>query len=165
MKDIISDFKMLRNNPELVYLDYAATTFMPDAVLSAWKEYNEHIGVSLNRSSGWLSQKSTEIYENSKGNILKFFGADEEYIIAFSKNATESLNLLSYCYCSNLKSGDIILISPYEHHSNILPLKRFANEKGAIIVSIPIKPNGELKYNFINKIDKDKIKIINQKNI
>ena len=70
MKNLRNDFPIYRNNTKLVYLDYAATTFMPDNVISAWHDFHSNIGVSINRGSGILSDKASEIYYNSKKELL-----------------------------------------------------------------------------------------------
>lgn len=160
MRDCRSDFGIYRNNKELVYLDYAATTFMPDVVIDSWNEYHMNIGVTVNRGSGKLSSKANSIYEASKYKLLNFFGASEQYDIAFTKNATEGLNLLASTMGTFLKPGDYILMSPYEHHSNSIPWKNVAKKYNASIILFPILEDGTLDYEFINKIDIAKIKII-----
>ena len=160
MKNLRNDFPIYRNNTKLVYLDYAATTFMPDNVISAWHDFHSNIGVSINRGSGILSDKASEIYYNSKEELLNFFGASSKYDIAFTKNATEGLNLMANTISNFLNAGDYILMSPYEHHSNIIPWNEIAKLKEASIIQFPILDDGSLDYNFIYNIDYKRIKII-----
>ena len=154
------DFTIYRNNPNLIYLDYAATTFMPDRVINSWIFFQENIGVSLNRGSSFLSIKAQEIYNDSKENIKEFFNASCEYEILFTKNATEASNLLANTMTGFLEAGDYVVMSPYEHHSNILPWKNIVQKMGANVVMIPMLENGDLDYNFVYNLPKEKIKII-----
>lgn len=155
-----NSFSIYRNNPNLIYLDYAATTFMPDIVIDAWNEFQSNIGVTISRGNSFLSIKAQEIFHTSKEIIKDFFDASEDYEIIFTKNSTESLNLLANTISEKLNSGDYILISPFEHHSNILPWKNIAEKVGASVVMLPPLENNDLDYNFINNLPKNKIKVI-----
>ena len=155
-----NNFSIYRNNPNLVYLDYAATTFMPNSVIEAWSEFQSNIGVTINRGSSFLSAKAQEIFNISRDIIKEFFNASKEYEIVFTKNSTESLNLLANTISEKLNSGDYILISPFEHHSNILPWRSIAEKIGASVVMLPLLENNDLDYNFIDNLPKNKIKII-----
>lgn len=154
-----SDFAVFRNNRDLTYFDYAATTFMPDSVLESWVEYNENVGVSVHRGNGVLSGRALKIYEESKTAILRFFHAEYRYDTAFGKNATECLNLLAYSLRDSIGPGDIILLSPYEHHSNFLPWERIAVERNACLLQLPLLADGEIDYGFIDRIDTQRIRV------
>jgi cysteine desulfurase len=160
MKKRKVDFGVFNNNDNLVYLDYAATTFMPNVVVEEWVNFQKTIAVSLNRGSGILSELAQEEYCTSKKQILNFFSAGNDYEIALGKNATECLNLLAYTMGDCLKPGDIILMGPFEHHSNILPWRDIEKRKGACILQIPPTDDGRLDYTFLESIDISKIKII-----
>lgn len=153
-------FPVLRNNPELVYLDYAATTFCPDEVIASYVEYNSTIGVSRNRGVGPLASKAEIVYSESSDRIKNFWNSADNYDILYTKNATEALNLLSVSFENHVKYGDIIVLSEYEHHSNILPWKRVAERKGANIVLLPLLESGKLDYSLLDGLPKDRIKII-----
>ena len=84
-----NNFSIYRNNPNLVYLDYAATTFMPNSVIEAWSEFQSNIGVTINRGRSFLSAKAQEIFNISRDIIKEFFNASKEYEIVFTKNSTE----------------------------------------------------------------------------
>lgn len=94
MKERRKDFSVFRKNENIKYLDYAATTFMPDQVIERWVDYQQNIGVSCNRGNGILSDLAEQEYKNSKINILNFFNADDDYDLIFGKNATECLNIV-----------------------------------------------------------------------
>ena len=156
---LINDFGVYRENPNLTYLDYAATTFMPDCVVNAWVDYNVKVGDSINRGSGVLADKAQQYYQDSKKRILKFFDADN-YDLIYGKNATECLNVIVNGLSGKLMRGDIILMSPYEHHSNLIPWRHIAKMCGAIIVQLPLLQDGSIDYLFAQKLDIERIKII-----
>ena len=160
MKSKKNDFSFYRRHRDFIYLDYAATTFMPDMVINSWVDYHQNISIGCNRGNGVLSQLAQSEYEKSKSTILSFFEADKEYDIIFGKNATECLNVLAGILKEFLKPGDIILMGPYEHHSNILPWQAVAKATGACMVQLPLMEDGEICYGFIEKIDIKRIKII-----
>ena len=160
MKDRKQDFSVFRNKESITYLDYAATTFMPDQVIQSWIDYQQNIGVGCNRGDGILSELAQVEYGSSKAKILKFFDADDNYDIVFGKNATECLNLMAYSLQTRVSKGDIILMGPYEHHSNILPWEKVAKHTGACLVQLPLLENGEINYKFADSLDKKKIKVI-----
>lgn len=160
MKERRQDFSLFRNNNCITYLDYAATTFMPDQVINSWVDYHQNIGVSYNRGNGILSDVAEEEYNKSKNIILNFFSAEEIYDFVFGKNATECLNIVAYSLRDCLNQGDIILMGPYEHHSNILPWEKIAKEIGACLVQLPLLEDGRINYHFCDSLDKKRIKVI-----
>ncbi len=155
-----NDFPVLRHNPELAYLDYAATTFMPDEVISIRNDYDENIGASLNRGIGPLAKKAEKIFSNSTEYIKYFWNATDDYELVYTKNATESINLLATSLETRIGIGDIILLSEYEHHSNLLPWQRVAALRKACVVLLPITADGELDYSLLDILPKERIKII-----
>lgn len=160
MKDRKQDFSIFRNNKQITYLDYAATTFMPDQVIKSWVDFQQSVGVGCNRGDGLLSELARVEYNTSKKIILDFFDAGANYDLVFGKNATECLNLMAYSLKEKVSQGDIILMGPYEHHSNILPWEEVAKHKGACLVQLPLLENGMINYDFVESIDKKRIKII-----
>lgn len=160
MKKYRKDFQIFENNKDLIYLDYASTTFMPQNVIKTWTNYHEYIGCSINRGSGVLSKKAQIEYIESKKKILSFFSANNDYEIIFGKNATECLNILAFSAGEILKEGDIVIMGPFEHHSNILPWKKIIKNKKACLVQLPILESGEIDYDFLYKLEISKIKII-----
>lgn len=160
MKERRKDFSVFRKNENIKYLDYAATTFMPDQVIERWVDYQQNIGVSCNRGNGILSDLAEQEYKNSKINILNFFNADDDYDLIFGKNATECLNIVAYSLEEKIKRGDILLMGPYEHHSNILPWEKVARETGACLVQLPLLETGEINYDFFDSLEKNRIKVI-----
>lgn len=144
---IKKDFPIL-NNKNMVYLDSGATTQKPIQVIKAIENYYENNNANPHRGAYDLSIKATECYENTRAKIAKFINAKYTEEVVFSKNATESLNLIAYSYgLSNLKKDDEVLISIMEHHSNLVPWQRITKQTGS-----------KLKYMYIN----DKLEISEQ---
>ncbi|MEM0134400.1 MAG: SufS family cysteine desulfurase [Thermoplasmatales archaeon] len=124
-------FKKKVNGKSIIYLDSTATTQKPKEVIDAIVDYYEESNANVHRSVYKLADEATELYENSRANVADFIGAKNNEIV-FTRNTTESLNLLSYTLGDTLKKGDRILITSMEHHSNILPWTRL--EKRGIFV-------------------------------
>lgn len=154
-----NEFPLLRNNNDLLYLDCAATSPIPDAVVSSWLKYQSEIGVSIGRGSNRLTHKAEEIYHESVKRISNFFSCESDYDLIFTKNATEASNMLAYSFKDIFHPGDVILLSEYEHHSNLLPWRRVAIKTGAQIVMIPLQPDGALDYTIIDLIPTKRIKL------
>lgn len=158
--DLRKTFKIFRNNPGLVYLDYSATTFMPDSVMNKWIKYHSEVSISANRNRSSLGIKAINYLEDSRRNISNFFNSNESYDLIFTKNATESLNIIANGFGELLNKGDIILLSSIEHHSNIIPWQKVAEKNGAIIVLIPLKDDGSLDYEILDLLKGQNVKIV-----
>lgn len=128
-KEIRKDFPLLSER-NIIYFDNAATTQKPLQVIEAQEEYYRKNNANPMRGMYELSLAATEAYENARGKVADFVGARQEEIV-FTRNASESLNLVAYSYgMSFLKEGDEILVSIAEHHSNLLPWQNLAKTKG-----------------------------------
>ena len=139
MNTFKNDFPLLANN-DIAYLDSAATSQKPNYVIEKTKQFYEKENANIHRGAYSLSVEATEEYENTRKKIANFIGAGSPEEIIFSKNATESLNLLAYSYgMHNLKQGDEIVISIMEHHSNLVPWQNVSKATGA-----------KLNYMYIN---------------
>ena len=131
---IKSDFPILKNR-NIAYLDSGATAQKPQEVIDRIKEFYEKTNANPHRGAYSLSIEATEIYEETRKKISKFINSRYAEEIIFSKNASESLNLLAYSYgMENLKPGDEICISIMEHHSNLVPWQKVAQKTGAKLV-------------------------------
>ncbi len=142
--EIRNDFPLLAADPELVYLDSAATTQKPRQVIDAVRRYYEQDNANPLRGLYELSQRATEVYENAREAVRRFIGAESAEEIIFTRNATESLNLVGYSYGSLLKPGDEILVSVMEHHSNLIPWQQAAQRTGAVLRFIECNEEGEI---------------------
>ena len=126
------DFPILKqkfNGNELVYLDNAATTQKPEAVLDAVDNYNRTMNANPHRGAHALSVRSTDAYHKARENVRDFINAEHSEEIIFTRNTTESLNLIAYSLGETLNEGDEVVVSVIEHHSNILPWQKLAERK------------------------------------
>ena len=129
----------------LVYLDNAATTQKPEAVLRAMDDYYHTINSNVHRGVHHLSQQATEAYEGARQKIADFINARHNHEIIYTRGTTESINLVAACFGRKfLQTGDSILVSAVEHHSNIVPWQMICEERGASLKVIPVDDNGEL---------------------
>ncbi len=127
-----ADFPILNqqiNGRDLVYFDNAATTQKPESVLDAVDNYNRTINANPHRGAHTLSVRATEAYENARDKVRDFINAKKSEEIIFTRNTTESINLLANSLEALVEAGDEILISVLEHHSNILPWQQLAERK------------------------------------
>ncbi|ERI94303.1 cysteine desulfurase, SufS subfamily [Clostridiales bacterium oral taxon 876 str. F0540] len=154
VEEIRKDFPILSQNVHgkpLVYLDNAATTHKPIEVLEAMKNYHHMHNGNPHRGAHYLSVMATEDYENTREKVRKFINAAKTEEIIFTRNATESLNLVAYSYGMNfINEGDEIVLCISEHHSNIVPWQKVAKAKKAV-----------LKYMYLNsdyRLDMEEVK-------
>ncbi len=139
-----NDFPILSrkvNSTPLVYLDNAATTQKPRHVIAAIRDYYENYNANVHRGIHALSEEATEAYEAAHGKAAKLIGADFEEIV-FTRNTTESINLLAYSLGLQLKKSDEILLSEMEHHSNLVPWQQIAKKVGAKVKYARITSEG-----------------------
>ena len=154
------DFPLL-NNRDIAYLDSGATTQKPIQVINKVEEFYKNYNANPHRGAYSLSVEATAIYEDTRTKIAKFINAKNREEVIFSKNASESLNLIAYSYgLDNLKPDDEIVLSIMEHHSNLVPWQYVAKKTGAKLKYMYIDENYELtKQEIENKIT-DKTKIV-----
>ena len=153
MNDFIKDFPILQNR-DYIYFDNAATTQRPIQVMEAVNNFYKTENANPLRGLYEWSVKATEAYENAREKTAKFIGAGNPCEIVFTRNATESLNLIAYSWgLSNINEGDEIVIAVSEHHSNILPWQMVAKQKNAKIVWLEIENDGSISENELKKIN------------
>ncbi|MGG7177232.1 aminotransferase class V-fold PLP-dependent enzyme [Clostridium paraputrificum] len=159
-KDILQDFPILQDD-KLVYLDSAATTQKPKAVLEAIEGYYKEQNANPHRGAYNLSILSTDAYDKARVKIQKFIDAEDSREVIFTKNATEGFNLIAESYgMDNINEGDEIVISILEHHSNLIPWQRVARVKNAKLKYLYIDENGEISKEEIESKITDKTKIV-----
>lgn len=160
IEEIKKDFPILQNK-EITYLDSGATTQKPIQVIKAVEEFYEKYNANPHRGAYSLSIEATEAYENTRKKIAKFINAKQPEEIVFSKNATESLNLIAYSYgIENLKKDDEIVISIMEHHSNLVPWQKVCKQTGAKLNYMYINNEFEITEEEIESKITDKTKIV-----
>ncbi|WP_446898965.1 cysteine desulfurase [Clostridium sp. LBM24168] len=164
VEKIRRDFPILSikvNGKNLVYFDNGATTQKPIPVMEAVKNYNENLNGNPHRGAHYLGVTSTEAYEEAREKVRKFIGAEKASQIIFTRNATESLNLIAYSYGLNfINEGDEIVIAISEHHSNILPWQMVAKVRGAVLKYMYTDDNGKITQEEYKKKITDKTRIV-----
>ena len=145
------DFPILEKN-NIVYLDNAATTQKPIQVLNAIDRFYKNSNANPHRGAYKLSIDATNVYDKARRKVTKFINAKSEKQIIFTRNATESLNLIAYCYgLENIKKEDKIVLSIMEHHSNLVPWQYVSKKTGAKLEYMYINELGELTDEEIDK--------------
>jgi len=162
VKKINLDFPILSrkiNDKDLVYLDNSATSQKPQIVIDSISDYYENHVANVHRGVHTLSDESTDLFENGKQAISDFFGAKKHELI-FVRNTTEAINGVAYGWGeANVISGDVILVSVLDHHSNIVVWQELAKRKSAQVQFIRVDENGLLDLNDLSK----KLKMFNNK--
>ena len=163
-RNFLKDFPTLnkeRNGKRIVYLDSAATTQKPISVINSIKNYYEQSNANPHRGAYELSVLATEAYDEAREKVKKFINAKYREEIIFTKNATESFNLLAMSYGMNfISEGDEIVISIAEHHSNLIPWQQVAKAKGAILKYMYTDENGEITEDEVRSKISEKTKIV-----
>jgi len=145
----------------LVYLDNAATTQKPWKVINAIQEYYTTINSNIHRGVHYLSQKATDAYEVSRNSVAEFINARNSKEIIFTRGTTEGINLVADCFSRyGIKEGDSIIISSFEHHSNIVPWQMLCDKTGATLKVIPMNEDGELLIDEYKALLDDTVKIV-----
>src|SRR5579864_1943729 len=156
VQKIRKDFPVLHqkvHGKPLVYLDNAATTQKPLAVIEAIDHYYRHDNSNIHRGVHTLSERATEAYEKVRLAAQKFLNAADHKEIIFVRGTTEAINLVAQTYGrKNVGSGDEVLITAMEHHSNIVPWQMLCEEKGARLRVAPINDCGELQLDEFEKL-------------
>lgn len=152
------DFPMLKKG---VYLDSAATTHKPFSVSEREKQFYEEEYATINRAIYELSLRATEKYSHVRDQAARFINAVGPDEVIFTKGTTESLNLVAATYGRKfLQTGDEIILSLLEHHSNIVPWQLIAEEKGAVVKFIKITPEGEIDLSHYRSLLSPRTKIV-----
>jgi cysteine desulfurase / selenocysteine lyase len=154
---IRKDFPILdrevRPGIPLVYLDSTATTQKPIAVIQAMDEFYRHTNANIHRGVHTLAEESTAMYEQARKQVADFIHAISSSEIIFTRNATESINLVTYTWArANLKSGDLVILTEMEHHSNLVPWHQLATERGVTLEFIPVTGEGLLDLDVFRSL-------------
>lgn len=149
------------NGHPLVYLDSAATSQKPRAVLDAVRRYYELDNSNVHRGVHTLGSRATDAYEGAREKVAAFIGAAHPEEIVFNRGTTTGLNLVAASYGdANVNEGDEIVLTPIEHHSNLIPWQQLAKRKGAVLKYIEPNPDGTIDVEAAAKVITDKTKIV-----
>lgn len=156
---VVADFPILARptarGKRLVYLDSAATSQKPLAVIAAIDEYYREYNANIHRGVYEIAERATAAFEAARAKLARFVNADPHEIV-WTRNATEAINLVAYSWGSaNLRRGDAILLSELEHHSNLVPWQLLAERTGANLRFIPVDDRGELVLDDLDALVRD----------
>jgi cysteine desulfurase/selenocysteine lyase len=164
VEKIREDFPILKqkvHGKPLVYLDNAATSQKPKAVIDAIAHYYLADNANIHRGVHELSQRSTHAYEATRGKLKKFLNAPDAHEIIFVRGATEAINLVAASYGHKcVKAGDEVIVSALEHHSNIVPWQMLCQSVGATLKVIPMNDRGELLLEEYEKLLNPRTKVV-----
>ncbi len=167
---IAKDFPILdrtiRDGKRLVYLDSGATSQKPNVVINAESEFYRLHNAAVHRGAHQLAEEATDAYEGAREIVAQFLNASVDEIV-FTKNATESLNLISYAMGNaapgnrfHLKAGDSIVVTEMEHHANLIPWQQLAARTGATLKWFTVTDDGRLDLSHINSVIDEKTKVV-----
>ena len=156
-----SRFPLLVSQPDLVFLDTAASSQRVDVALEAVDKYYREMNANVHRGLYPMSEQATEAYESVRGVVQQFLNAGDEREVVFTRGTTESLNLVAHGYGKQvLQKGDEILISVMEHHSHLVPWQMVAEETGAELVFVGLDEVGNLDMDALHGAMTDRTKVV-----
>ena len=163
VENIRKDFPILSkkiNNKPLIYFDNAATSQTPTSVINSISNYYNNYNANIHRGVHSLSEKATQDFESARTKVKEHFNAGDTKEIIFTSGTTHSINIVANGYTEILKSGDEIIVSGLEHHSNIVPWQMMTKKNNAKLKVIPLKENGELDLKVFENLISDKTKLV-----
>ena len=157
INEIRKDFPILEretaNGVRVIYLDSTATSQKPLAVIEAMNDFYRRSNANIHRGVHTLAEESTALYEGAREKIAKFINAASSRQIIYTRNTTESINLVAYTWArANLKAGDLVILTEMEHHSNLVPWHMLATERGIELDFIPVTEDGLLDLDAYRKL-------------
>ncbi len=163
-EDIRKDFPILHqqvNGHPLVYLDNAATTQKPQAVIDTLTTYYTQYNSNVHRGAHALSDRATVAFENARKTVAGFLNANKVEEVIWTRGTTEAINLVAYSWARhNLKAGDQLLVSWLEHHSNIVPWQMAAEASGAEVIGMPVTEAGDIDLAALKELLNPRVKLV-----
>ncbi|HUK12444.1 MAG TPA: SufS family cysteine desulfurase [Thermoanaerobaculaceae bacterium] len=144
----------------LVYLDNAATTQKPAAVIEALDHYYSHSNANVHRGVHTLAEEATAAYEACRRRVARFVNAPDPDAVVITRNATEALNLVARSWGARLAAGDEVLLTEMEHHSNLVPWIMLARERGVVLRHVPVSDGGELDMEAFARLLSPRTRIV-----
>jgi cysteine desulfurase/selenocysteine lyase len=149
------------NGHPLVYLDSAATSQKPISVIEAVKRYYEQDNANVHRGVHTLGSRATDAYEGARDKVARFINAKSTEEIVFTRGTTSAINLVASSYARSVcKEGDEIVITPMEHHSNLIPWQQVAKATGATLKYIPLQDDGSISLDDVEKVITNRTKMV-----
>lgn len=149
------------NGHPLVYLDNAASSQKPRRVIDAIVRYYEHDNANVHRGVHTLASRATDAYEGARAKVARFLNAASEREIVFTRGTTSALNIVARSWARNvLREGDEIVLTPMEHHANLIPWQQAAKATGAVLRYIPMQPDGRILLSDVEATLTDRTKIV-----
>ncbi|GAB5413605.1 MAG: cysteine desulfurase [Congregibacter sp.] len=159
-----ADFPILQqtiNGHPLVYLDNAATTQKPNAVIDAIADYYRNDNANVHRGVHSLSDRATRVFEDARDSVARFLNSPTSRQLIWTRGTTESVNLVAHSWgLENLKAGDRVLVSWLEHHSDIVPWQLIAARCGAEVVPIPVTESAEIDLDALDSLLDERVKLV-----
>lgn len=153
---IRADFPILQRQVKpgvpLVYLDSTATSQKPLSVIEAMDDFYKRSNANIHRGIHTLAEEATEMYESARGKVANFINAPAARQVIFTRNTTESINLLAFAWGKTLRAGDTIILTEMEHHSNLVPWQILAEERGLRLEFIPVNEAGLLDMEIYQQL-------------
>ncbi len=164
-EEIIAEFGILSQRSDegkrLVYLDNGATTQRPDYVIEAVSDFYRTMNANPHRGIYTLAEKATEAYDSAHGTVARFINAGDAGEVVFTRNASESLNLIAYSWgAANLRPGDRIVITIAEHHSNLVPWQQVAARTGATLSYLYLDAHGDVTDEEVDRVIDEHTKLV-----
>src|SRR5680860_1919298 len=149
------------NGKPLVYLDNAASTQKPAAVIDALARYYQEDNANVHRGIHELSRRATEAFEEARSKVAAFVGVEDSAELIWTRGATEAINIVASCWGqSNLRPGDEILLSVMEHHSNLVPWQMLAQRTGAKLRFLDIDAEGRLDLSDLDNVLSERTRLV-----
>ncbi|MDY0075556.1 MAG: SufS family cysteine desulfurase [Acholeplasmataceae bacterium] len=159
VESIRKDFPVYLKQPNLVYLDSAASALKVRRAIDGVDNYYQALGVNVHRGAYSLAYEATKLFEDARKAVANFINANDDEIV-FTRGATSALNMVAHAFRDILKPGDEIITSELEHHSSFLPWQVIANKTGAKLVYIPLTKEGRITIDGFNKVLNKQTKVV-----
>ena len=154
------EFPLLSHRPDLVYLDNAATTQKPLAVIEALNTFYLNYNANVHRGAHELSDRATEAFENARAKLVSFINASDRSEVIWTRGTTESINLVAQIYAERLRASDEVIISEMEHHSNIVPWQQLCERTDAKLLAVQVTEEGTLDLEHYRSLLSERTKVV-----
>lgn len=153
------DFPIFENNPNLIYLDSAASALKVKHSLNKMNDYYGANGANVHRGAYDLAYRATKMYEDARKNVAKFINANANEVV-FTKGATQAINMVANHFLYHISEGDEIIVNELEHHASLLPFMMIAKKRGAVLKYIPLTKEGRITVENFKKVLSNKTKVV-----